>query len=467
MDEDSFSFDTYCGKVVLETSDEEMTPFGGIVPFAAFLKKSGIIERLSAACPVERTSPNASPIRDIVTSLMLTSLCDGSRFSHVERLRHDPTIPQLFGLEKVVCADTITRFLTSLPEAEARTWIAQAAQPIWRALPQKFILDWDSTVLTRYGEQEFAEVGYNPQKRGRPSHHPLLAVVAGTRLCPYYRLRSGDSHTASEWISAMEECQEWLGCERIPWLNRGDLGFGGDEILSWHETKASRPHYLFKLKLTGKVRKALAMVPEESWQGEFAHGVLQVAEAEIQLTSWNRPRRVVLGRRLQGLVPATEAGTLWEIVKHEYEAYVTDLPPSEANAWQIIDLYRQRADAENVFDELKNHWGFCGFCSRRKLPTEFAARFLLLTYNLWNLFTRVLEPSRHVEVFQGRRWFLLIAARMVKSGRQRVVKISVKDDWLKTISDGYRRICQWLDTTAAQLQWCGVLSGQQPVLACS
>lgn len=80
---------------------------------------------------------------------------------------------------------------------------------------------------TRYGEQEGAEVGYNPVKRGRPSHHPLVAVAAGTRLCVYYRWRAGDSHTAGEWKEAMEECLEWLGPAHCPWLNRGDIGFGG------------------------------------------------------------------------------------------------------------------------------------------------------------------------------------------------------------------------------------------------
>ena len=35
----------------------------------------------------------------------------------------------------------------------------------------------DSTVLTRYGQQEGAKKGYNPRKHGRPSHHPLLAFL--------------------------------------------------------------------------------------------------------------------------------------------------------------------------------------------------------------------------------------------------------------------------------------------------
>jgi hypothetical protein len=446
-----FAFETYCGKVVVEPTDEAMTPFGGLVPWAAFQKKSGILDRLAETCPVTRTSPNAAPVYDVLASFVLTALCDGSRFVHVDRLRHDPALPELLGMEGVVGDDTIRRFLKSLRGRDGCGWVAGASRPLWSALPSKFILDWDSTVQTRYGHQEGAAVGYNPTKRGRPSHHPLVAVVAGTRLCAYYRWRPGNSHTAGEWKEAMEECLDWLGPDHRPWLNRGDIGFGGEAMLSWHEEAANRPQYLFKLRLTRTLKRAMASVPEEAWQGESAHGVLQVAEAKVKLSGWSRERRVIFGRRLQGVIPAKEAGAFWDVVKHEYEAYVTDLEPDEANAWQIVDLYRQRADAENVFDELKNHWGFGGFCCKDRVATEMAARLLLLTYNLWNLFLRLLEPARHVEAFQARRWFLLIAARMVKSGGSRTVKISVADDWRRVITDGYRRVCQWLSATAPQL----------------
>jgi len=43
----------------------------------------------------------------------------------------------------------------------------------------KFItLDFDSTVVTRNGQQEGACRGYNPVRHGRASHHPLLAFIA-------------------------------------------------------------------------------------------------------------------------------------------------------------------------------------------------------------------------------------------------------------------------------------------------
>jgi hypothetical protein len=131
--------------------------------------------------------------------------------------------------------------------------------------------------------------------------------------------------------------------------------------------------------------------------------------------------------------------------------YVTSLPP-EINAWQILQYYRERADTENVFDELKNQWGFSGFCARSRATTELAARLLLLVYNLWVLFVRFIVPHKHTEAKRGRRWFLLIAARLVQSGRQKEVQVSIRGGWAEQLRDGYLRLHDWIRTTAPQLK---------------
>ena len=59
-----------------------------------------------------------------------------------------------------------------------------------------------------------------------------------------------------------------------------------------------------------------------------------------------------------------ECGKLWE-----YAVYVTDVDyPLEF----IAQLYRDRADAENAFDELKNQWGLGGWCTRSYGSTVWA-----------------------------------------------------------------------------------------------
>jgi hypothetical protein len=448
--EGDFTFPTAGGRVRLSVTEDALTPFGGLVPWAAYTKHIGIAEKLAADCPVKRTSPNAAPVYDIIQSFMLTALTDGRRFSHVERLREDPTIPELFGMESVVGDDTVRRFFKSVDPVLGAEWIARNIKPMWGALPDRIIMDWDSTVQPKYGHQEGAEIGYNPGKPGRPSFHPLLGVVAGTRLCPAYRFRSGDTVTATQWKETMEDAQRWLG-ERHVWLNRGDLGLGHDAVMSWHEQGASRPMFLFKLKLTSGVRAALHRIPAEAWQGPNVLGAWQVAEGRLALHGWKQERRVVFSRQLQGLVPSEKSGELWDKNKHEFAVYVTSLP-LEFNGWQILQYYRERADTENVFDELKNQWGFSGFCAKSRATTELAARLLLLVYNLWVLFVRFIVPHKHTEAKRGRRWFLLIAARLVQSGRQKEVQVSIRGGWAEQLRDGYLRLRDWIRTTAPQLK---------------
>lgn len=451
MDELVLPFETYAGKVTVESTEDAMTPFGTLVPWSAFVKKSGIFEKLAKASPIKRTSNNALAPYDILTSFSLTALCDGAHFSDVNRLRHDPTIPELFGMKRVAGDDTIRRYFKDMNIQDARQWIASAATPILSALPKHYILDWDSTIITRYGKQEDANVGYNPTKRGRPSHHRLLAVAADTRLCLHFSHRPGDSASSTDCIEAMQDALNYCGEHHKPWLNRGDIGFGNDPIMKWHETTPNSPNYLFKLKMTSHVKKAVLSICEDDWEGPEGYHLLQITEKMVQISTWDKPRRVVLGRRLERIVSADNAGEFWDKKVQKYEAYVTDLPKDHANAWQIVELYRKRADCENVFDELKNQWGFSGFCSHHANVTEIAARVLLLTYNLWTLFSRLMRPEKHTEAVTSRRWYLFIAAKLVRSGNQRTVKISVAQKWLKDLIDGYQRIYKWLESTAPQL----------------
>ncbi len=143
--------------------------------------------------------------------------------------------------------------------------------------------------------------------------------------------------------------------------------------MGWHEAAPGRPKFLFKLKLTTLVRSALHRIKESDWQGPAILGACQMAEGRIQLTGWKTARRVVFARTLQGVVPAAGRAEFGDQHKHEFAVYATNLP-DEVNGWQIQELYRQRADTEHVFDELKNQWGFSGFCAKSKATTELAAR---------------------------------------------------------------------------------------------
>ncbi len=454
---DDLILDTLPGKFTLTRTDAALTAYGGLVAWSGFLKHLGIIERFAERCPVARTSPNAAPVREVLHSFVLSALVEGKRFCHVRWLTDDPAIATIMNLARVRGEDALPRLAKGMSVAQMRDWMEQPQTELYAALPDRFIADWDSTVNTRYGHQEDAAVGYNPHKRGRKSHHPLICVAARTRLCLHLEWRPGDTVSATDWQPAMEKLWSHATIRERLWLNRGDVGFGQEAILAWHEQAGEpRPKYLFKLKLTSNVRRAIAKVPWPLWEGAPTLGCQQIAQTTVQLHGWSRERRVVIVRTLKPVNPSPQ-DEFWDTPEDDVAVYVTNLEKHEATPEQIALLYAQRADTENVFDELKNQWGFRGYCSQRAVVTELAARLVLLTYNLWSLFTRLmgLTPGHHSEAIKSRRDFLFLAAQVVESGRQRVVKLAVKAEWWSVLKACYERLRTWLAATAPQLEAAG------------
>jgi hypothetical protein len=452
------AFETDGGRICVEKSDKVLTPYGGLAAFASFVKRLKVIDRLVETCPVDRTSPNASPVRDILVCFILTCVQEGKRFKHVRYVQHDEVIGKLFGVERRIPGDdAIRRFFERIDSEAGRAWLSEVSGFLHAAIRTPYILDWDSTVTTRYGDQEGVAIGYNPHKPGRGSHHPLLCTVAGSRLCLELDFRSGDSSSAAGFIGTMERLLRELPEKKRPFINRGDVSFASEELLAWHEGDSLRPRYLFKLRKTTRVREALSQIREEQWQGPASFGALQVCEARLCLMGWSRERRVVVGRRLLTKQSPAESGTLFGICAYEYSAWVTNISPATYDAFQIAEIYQQRADCENVFDELKNQWGLAGFCSQHSNVTELAARLTILSYNLWSIFIRFFNLGKHQEAKTSRKDFLLIASQLVESGRGRTLKMVAHSALWKRIEDGYLRLMAWLRATAPQLRLQGTL----------
>ena len=106
-------------------------------------------------------------------------------------------------------------------------------------------LDLDSTVMTRYGTQEGAVRGYNPAKRGRASHHPLMAFVADTRMIANCWLRPGNSSSANNVQAFLANTLPRLGGNHVSLL-RADSGFSDSAFLDHLEPQ--QMHYVIALR---------------------------------------------------------------------------------------------------------------------------------------------------------------------------------------------------------------------------
>ena len=89
----------------------------------------------------------------------------------------------------------------------------------------------DSTVVTRYGEQQGAKKGYNPKKPGRNSHHPMMAFIPEVRMVVNAWFRQGNTGSTSNVQAFLEETLEILQNKKVG-LVRCDSGFYSDVFLS-------------------------------------------------------------------------------------------------------------------------------------------------------------------------------------------------------------------------------------------
>ncbi len=194
----------------------------------------------------------------------------------------------------------------------------------------------------------------------------------------------------------------------------------------------------------------------KGWQG---------IRTELMLQGWSRPRPlVVLRRQIRNDLALTQPDPaapkqlslgLAEIVDHgvlyEYAVLVSSLDEEVAT---IARHYRERADAENNFDELKNQWSWSGFTTQDLLRCQVLARIAALVYNWWTLFTRLAIPDKHGEAITTRPLLLHGIARRTCHGHQTTVTITSLHARARKMKEALQRasaFLHWVRATAEQL----------------
>ena len=106
---------------------------------------------------------------------------------------------------------------------------------------------------------------------------------------------------------------------------------------------------------------------------------------------------------------------IYKGIQYEYVVLVTSLTDG---VMTVAQHYRDRGDAENNFDELKNQWGWAGFTSQDRKRCQVMGRIIALVYNWWNIFMRLGIPDKHAEAITSRPLALHGIARQTRHGNQ-------------------------------------------------
>jgi len=202
--------------VELQFTDKAITPWGGMGLMKRMLDRVGLESALRRCGLPQPGSNRGYRPEQLLLQFMLSVWCGANRFEHGEVTRQDPVLQRLFGFTRMANFKAVMRLFRKFSQARNeqvmrtlyRWWFTQLSV-------NGVTLDLDSTVMTRYGHQAGAKRGYNPHKRGRASHHPLMAFVADTRRVANFWLRPGDAHTGNNSEAFLDSTLERLGDKRV------------------------------------------------------------------------------------------------------------------------------------------------------------------------------------------------------------------------------------------------------------
>jgi hypothetical protein len=379
-----------------------VTSDGGLILVRELDERLGVGELIEQHLRDPRRGKNTQfPLADLFRQSVYSRLAGYEDVNDAERLSQDPTF-RLIGSEKIWerGAALTSRLQSFETEMLAEEGNFAAFARINRELigrveamdsPQRVVLDMDSTEIPVYGEQEeSADNGHFEST----CYHPLL-LFNREGDCRAAKLRPGNVHSAEDWEEVLLpeiERQQKQGKEVV---FRADAAFAKPEIYEALEERGVK--YAIRIPANESLERDIAELLTRP-VGRPSHKlVFRYKSFLYQAESWKKARRVVARVEFH-------AGELFPRVGF----IVTSL---DADSRVVVRFYNKRRTAEQWIREGKQAVKITRLSCHRFRSDEVRLWLSVITYNLGNLWRRLVLPSR-IE-----KWSLSsLHRRLVKTG---------------------------------------------------
>jgi hypothetical protein len=412
------------GLQTLEFSFEaqSLTHFGGLFLIQRFCHRLCLRRRLERILQPLPDWNDYHPA-DLTLVLLYVLIAGIPRVSKTQMLQYNGLFLSLVGLKKFPDSTALRRYLCRLSPKGirqlARLHDQMRAQLF--ALPKprtSLTFHLDSVVLTLYGKQQGARLGYNPKKKGRPSYHPLLCFEAHGQEFWHGSLRPGDAASNTGARALVRRCLQKVPAEiprrRIRWL--ADSGFFSGKLVD--DLDQAGCGYII---VCAKAKSYLPLAERAGFK-EMSLG-WAVAEFRFKPQRWTAEHRFIMVRRPVPEDPQEdEQLTLFRQGRCSYSCWVTNL---DLQPWRVWKTYAARANVERSIRALLNYFAL------NKIPThEWTAnvaflQLLLWAYNLVHWFKRLCLPADYLgaTVETIRQDFLVLPGKLTRRGGRNVLQL--------------------------------------------
>jgi hypothetical protein len=314
-----------------------------------FCQSVKLRRRLQRQVKLSQRNADYAPA-DLFLALIFAVIVGLRRINKTQLLQYNGAFLDLLGLERFPDQTTLRRFLQRLGPQTIRQLVSLhdwlRTQFFSRPKPPAgLIFDLDSVVLTLYGHQQGAHVGYNPKKKGRRSYHPALCFEAYRQEFWHGSLRPGDTSANSGVVFFLQRCLAKVppGMPRARIRVRADSGFFAGKLIALLERL--NLGYVVVAKNYGPIKKRAREAKFSMLKNGFG-----VAEFHYQPHGWPKARRFVVMRRPIPDDPVeAKQLTLFKDRRYAYSVMVTNL---KLAPWRIWRFYQPRATIEKNIREL-------------------------------------------------------------------------------------------------------------------
>ena len=372
--------------------EDYLTHSGGLFLIQRFCNKLALRRKLQQRWRAARATPAWSDFDplDLALLLLFMLIAGVQRINKSDKLQYDGFFRALLGLDDWPNESTLRRFLQRLSPDSIRQ-VARLHDQLRHELfglpaPRTSLtFHLDSIVLTLYGKQQGARLGYNPKAKGRPSYHPILCFEDHGQEFWHASLRPGDAGTNTGARHFVRRCLEKvpssIAMSRVRFL--ADAGFFSGALIADLEQAGCG------FTIVCRSYEAYHRLAQKAGFRDLKMG-WGYAEFRHRPQKWDKEYRFIAIRRPLPVDPEqAQQLTLFKDAKYSYSILVSNLGLSPWRTW--VD-YASRAKIEKSFRELRNELALNKIPSQLWTANVAFLQLLLLAYNLVHWFKRLCLP---------------------------------------------------------------------------
>ncbi|MFI5634974.1 IS1380 family transposase [Streptomyces sp. NPDC051664] len=427
---------------------------GGVL-LVETVRKTGLDTAISTALAPWRKSRAVHDPGKVLLDLALAVALGGDCLSDIGVLRAEPG---LFGL--VASDPTVSRLVDILAGAGPRALTAirraraEVRERVWTLAGADapdahghVIVDIDGVLVLAHSDKQDATATWKKTF----GHHPLVAFVdhgpagSGEPVAALLRPGNAGSNTAADHITATK-----LALAQLPkqyrrgrsTLIRTDSAGGTHEFLDWLTARGRWLSYSIGMTITDAVHHAVLQVPDSAWtpavepDGQVRGGAWVAELAGDVLKGWPAGMRLIVRKERPhpgAQLRFTDADGM------RLTCFATNTTGTAIAALELRQ--RQRARAEDRIRAARA-------TGLRNLPLHHAAsnqlwlEIIQLALDLlaWMPMLALTGQTRRWEPKKLRLRLFSAAARLVTTGRQRILRLDRHWPWTKAITSAFTRL---------------------------